>query len=168
MSYRADKQVLTAHTDGRTDGHTDRQTQATTIPEGQNWPQVKIVHHINTIWSLFILFFCKNKFHLLHLISLTWPVTSEIHHNKADRYLLKKNWHFCLLHDVWNSITQHLIYKCYQNVPIFTHSSLSQDYSNIVNGDYKEWFLQKGSAREFPLNIIPHTASLNIDQSWFI
>ena len=41
MSYRADKQVLTAHTDGRTDGHTDRQTQATTIPEGQNWPRVK-------------------------------------------------------------------------------------------------------------------------------
>ena len=28
-------------TDGRTDGHTDRQTQATTIPEGQNWPRVK-------------------------------------------------------------------------------------------------------------------------------
>ena len=24
----------------RTDGHTDRQTQATTIPEGQNWPRV--------------------------------------------------------------------------------------------------------------------------------
>ena len=42
MSYRADKQVLTAHTGGRTDGHTDRQTQATTIPEGQNWPRVKM------------------------------------------------------------------------------------------------------------------------------
>ena len=27
--------------DWRTDGHTDRQTQATTIPEGQNWPRVK-------------------------------------------------------------------------------------------------------------------------------
>ena len=26
--------------DWRTDGHTDRQTQATTIPEGQNWPRV--------------------------------------------------------------------------------------------------------------------------------
>ena len=25
-----------------TDGHTDRHTQATTIPEGQNWPRVKI------------------------------------------------------------------------------------------------------------------------------
>ena len=36
MSYRADKQVITAHTDGRT----HRQTQATTIPEGQNWPRV--------------------------------------------------------------------------------------------------------------------------------
>ena len=38
MSYRADKKVLTAHTDG----HTDRQTQATTIPKGQNWPRVNI------------------------------------------------------------------------------------------------------------------------------
>ena len=36
-SYRADKQVITAHTDGRT----HRQTQATTIPEGQNWPRRK-------------------------------------------------------------------------------------------------------------------------------
>ena len=27
MSYRADKQVITAHTDGRTDGHTDRRRQ---------------------------------------------------------------------------------------------------------------------------------------------
>ena len=29
------------HTHRRTDGNTDRQTQATTIPEGQNWPRVK-------------------------------------------------------------------------------------------------------------------------------
>ena len=27
--------------DWRTDGHTHRQMQATTIPEGQNWPRVK-------------------------------------------------------------------------------------------------------------------------------
>ena len=27
--------------DWRMDGHTDRQTQATTVPEGQNWPRVK-------------------------------------------------------------------------------------------------------------------------------
>ena len=27
--------------DWHTDGHTDRQMQATTIPEGQNWPRVK-------------------------------------------------------------------------------------------------------------------------------
>ena len=37
MSYRADKHVVTAHTNR----HTDRQTQATAIPEGQNWPRVK-------------------------------------------------------------------------------------------------------------------------------
>ena len=38
MSYHADKLVI----DARTDKHTDRQTQTTTIPEGQNWPRVKI------------------------------------------------------------------------------------------------------------------------------
>ena len=43
MSYRADKQVIGAHTDG----HTDKQTQATTIPEGQNWPRVKKRKHNN-------------------------------------------------------------------------------------------------------------------------
>ena len=37
-----DKQVIDTHTDTRTHGHTDTQTQATTIPEGQNWPQVKM------------------------------------------------------------------------------------------------------------------------------
>ena len=38
MSYGTDKLVI----DARTDTHTDRQTQATTIPEGQNWPRVKM------------------------------------------------------------------------------------------------------------------------------
>ena len=35
MSYRVEKLVI--------DGHTDTHTQGTTIPEGQNWPRVKIV-----------------------------------------------------------------------------------------------------------------------------
>ena len=38
MSYRADKLMI----DTRTDTHTHRQTQATTIPEGQYWPRVKM------------------------------------------------------------------------------------------------------------------------------
>ena len=38
---RTSKCLPHTQTDGRTDGHTDRQTQATTIPEGQNWPRVK-------------------------------------------------------------------------------------------------------------------------------
>ena len=50
MSYRADKQVLTAHTDGRTDGHTDRQTQAMTIPEGQNWPRVIYIYIYTSLY----------------------------------------------------------------------------------------------------------------------
>ena len=32
------------HTDWNTHGYTHTQTQATTIPEGQNWPRVKIWH----------------------------------------------------------------------------------------------------------------------------
>ena len=35
--------------DWHTDGHTDRQTQATTIPEGQNWPRVKT--HTLQLWD---------------------------------------------------------------------------------------------------------------------
>ena len=38
MSYRTDKLVI----DGHTDTHTHIHTQATTIPEGQNWPRVKM------------------------------------------------------------------------------------------------------------------------------
>ena len=39
MSYCTDK-LGNGRTDGLTEGLTDRQTQATTIPEGQNWPRV--------------------------------------------------------------------------------------------------------------------------------
>ena len=36
MSYRVDKQVIDTHT------LTDKQAGAMTIPEGENWPRVKI------------------------------------------------------------------------------------------------------------------------------
>ena len=35
-------QASAYRTDRRMDEHTDRQTQATKIPEGQNWPRVKM------------------------------------------------------------------------------------------------------------------------------
>ena len=38
--YDADKLEVDGHTHTQTDTHTDRKTQATTIPEGQNWPRV--------------------------------------------------------------------------------------------------------------------------------
>ena len=38
MSYRVDKLVI--------DEHTDTHTQATTIPEGQNWPRVIIIYKL--------------------------------------------------------------------------------------------------------------------------
>ena len=39
---RTSKCLPHTQTDGRTDGHTARQTQATTMPGGQNWPRVKM------------------------------------------------------------------------------------------------------------------------------
>ena len=56
--------------DWHTDGHTDRQTQATTIPEGQNWPRVK---------SMFI--------------SLRWAALS----NTADLFIIV-DWHDSIQH----------------------------------------------------------------------
>ena len=38
---RTSSGLTDTHTDGHT--HTHRQTQATTIPEGQNWPRVKMI-----------------------------------------------------------------------------------------------------------------------------
>ena len=67
MSYRADKQVLTAHR--RTDGRTDTQTQATSIPEGQNWPRVTI-HY-----ALFI--HAKHKVSTIYIIHPDWHVTGH-------------------------------------------------------------------------------------------
>ena len=55
-------QASAYRTHRRTDGHTDRQTQATTIPEGQNWPRVKKLHIYmewgiqHTWWPLMELF----------------------------------------------------------------------------------------------------------------
>ena len=43
LAERGDELSRGQARDSRTDGHTDRQTQATTIPEGQNWPRVKKV-----------------------------------------------------------------------------------------------------------------------------
>ena len=63
MSYRADKQVITAHImDGRADGRTHRQTPATTIPEGQNWPRVKM-YRVRSRKHLFARLWTSWKFH---------------------------------------------------------------------------------------------------------
>ena len=46
--YRADKQVIDTHT------LTDIQTWAVTIPEGQNWPRVKITLACEMMTSLWV------------------------------------------------------------------------------------------------------------------
>ena len=43
LADRGDELSRRQNHDWRTDGHTHRQTQATTIPEGQNWHRVKTV-----------------------------------------------------------------------------------------------------------------------------
>ena len=67
-------------TDGRTDRRTDGRTQATTIPEGQYWPRVKIRENIfgsNThhFWCFFIPLF-QIKLHLLST-ALSWGFQSS-------------------------------------------------------------------------------------------
>ena len=47
MSYRADKLMI----DARTDTHRHRQTQASTIPEGQYWPRVKTLSELLALYE---------------------------------------------------------------------------------------------------------------------
>ena len=52
MSYRADKQVITAHTDGRTDTQTDAGNDNTRRPKLASGKNVKI--HINSMMPVAI------------------------------------------------------------------------------------------------------------------
>ena len=47
MSYRADKQVITAHTDGRTDTQTDADNDNTRMPRVKNKQTIKTDAHSN-------------------------------------------------------------------------------------------------------------------------
>ena len=64
--WRGQAQGWRTHT--QTDTHTDRQTQATTIPEGQNWPRVINCYYFNDILNLVTLtpmgwiIFWQNKY----------------------------------------------------------------------------------------------------------
>ena len=62
MSYRTDKLVIDGHT------YTHTHTQATTIPEGQNWPRVKIGY--GSVYISFI-----NRYLILKWVAepRTWP-----------------------------------------------------------------------------------------------
>ena len=55
--------------DARTDRHTHRQTQATTIPEGQYWPRVKIDCIFQCMGKIFCVEFQRFplKFHTKYL-----------------------------------------------------------------------------------------------------
>ena len=49
LAWTGDELSRGQASDYRTDGRTPRQTQATTIPEGQNWPRVK---SRNIVWNM--------------------------------------------------------------------------------------------------------------------
>ena len=49
--YRADKLKIDGHMNVHTDRQTHTHTQATTIPEGQNWPRVKTIKKLFSIIS---------------------------------------------------------------------------------------------------------------------
>ena len=83
MSYRADKLVIdTRHTDRLT----DTQMQATTIPEGQNWPRVKIRHFS------FVFFLWLWKFSTIFLL--------------IRRHLQNISWGLLKYHDIFSVNTQ--------------------------------------------------------------
>ena len=89
----------------QTDTHTDRQTQATTIPEGQNWPRVKnkwISEFCRTspqelkCWSTF----CVNYFLRYYLMMQHQPIVKRVNgtHEWAHRpyQLLSAPYQCCL------------------------------------------------------------------------
>ena len=71
------------YTHTRTHGHSDTQTQATTIPEGQNWPRVKMIH-----WSEFEYVVCQVAvvLSLLNGERTTGPVRSYQFSGKVTLY----------------------------------------------------------------------------------
>ena len=86
--------------DWRTDGHTRRQTQATTIPEGQNWSRVKTLQdrgprlRMKIIQSLFVslLFFPKPVAYTI----TRWTLSTLL----RGMFKVKKNENL-IIFDVW-------------------------------------------------------------------
>ena len=67
----------------RTDTHTDRQTQATTIPEGQNWPRVKMdnciwLFSVSSSWCLYVIFGSSSSNWLCYC-AIRWKLVSHCH-----------------------------------------------------------------------------------------
>ena len=94
MSYCADKPVIDTHTDTRTHGHTDTQTQATTIPEGQNWPRVKTRNCKSVICSGKWQQWVDCSWILYHLKSLGLYLQIQVmwHKNLVLIFRAKLNW----------------------------------------------------------------------------
>ena len=63
MSYRADNQVIDTHT------QTDTQIQAMTLPEGQNWPRVKMGEYLTAICFMVL---CINPLNVRPKKELEW------------------------------------------------------------------------------------------------
>ena len=74
-----------------THGHTDPQTQAMTIPEGQNWPRVKMTvgDEMFLIWQMFIKKKCPAEKKCVGDMSKYGP---KLHTSKSHQYMLVLFW----------------------------------------------------------------------------
>ena len=125
MIYGADKLGVDRHT------HRHRQTQATTIPEGQNWPRVKMICVSNT-------FIENNKIFRLNcsLGDLSFLRKTGHYFKKNCAYLVS----LCLHEQVGDTIVDGWSqFECNFNgfadmiLPYGSHDSQSQNLSTAIN-----------------------------------
>ena len=102
LAWTGDKLSRGQASDCRTHRHTDRQTEATTIPEGQNWPRVRItpfwdcefVHVISHHWLKDFQIWTKMHLSTVRIpidFGIDWPRSSVV-------FLISNQLFFCKLH----------------------------------------------------------------------
>ena len=108
MNYRSDKLMI----DGHTDTHTHIHTQATTIPEGQNWPRVKNWNPIKTIQVI---------------------VRTPSTHERSSRFI-KKSVKNREKYKYWNSAKSGTYIMCQHNIRPLWLSSLKSLAWKLTSG----------------------------------
>ena len=118
MFYLADKQVIDTHTNTRT----DTQTEAMTIPEGQNWPRViNFIHFAKS---------CK----LLLLYTQTHDKINSVVSNSATR--IDPMW----VAYQWDTTTAHVIGTWYlSRWPCSSIQCMSYGVAHTIVDTYDRW-----------------------------